>query len=444
MNTELEALPANLEQWLAYISRVHPREIELGLARVQQVATALQITAPAPQVVTVAGTNGKGTTVASLEALLCAQGVSCGTYTSPHIHRFNERIHINGEEASDLEICRAFSAIEEARGQVSLSYFEFSTLAALILMQEARIEVAILEVGLGGRLDAVNIIDPDVCIITSISLDHEDWLGHDRDTIAIEKAGILRAARPFVCGDPEPPSSLLSRARELNCRYYQWRSDFQLLETRTGNWRWQGRLATGEPIELEFSLPAGMLPSNVGCALQALALLPGRWPSPGAAAALREARVAGRQEWRIDALSGVQVLLDVAHNPASAGALADCIGRWRKTASNGGRVTVVFAVMADKKVEDMAVCLQTNTDIWYIAQFDDPRCLDSASLQKRLSESGFECPLKRFDSLMEAYREACAQAAGMLAQDPETEQLVVVTGSFMTVAALRNATRNPG
>ena len=173
-------------------------------------------------------------------------------------------------------------------------------------------------------------------------------------------------------------------------------------------------------------------------------MLPGRWPSAGAAAALREARVAGRQEWRIDALSGVQVLLDVAHNPASAGALADCIGHWRKTASNGGRVTVVFAVMADKKVEDMAVCLQTNTDIWYIAQFDDPRCLDSTSLQKRLSDSGFECPLKRFDSLMEAYREACAQAAGMLAQDPETEQLVVVTGSFMTVAALRNATRNPG
>lgn len=444
MNTELEALPVNLDQWLAYIGRVHPREIELGLSRVQQVASALQITTAAPQVVTVAGTNGKGTTVACLEALLCAQGVSCGSYTSPHIHRFNERIHIKGQEASDLDICRAFATIEEARGQVSLSYFEFATLAALILMQEAGIEVAILEVGLGGRLDAVNIIDPQVSIITSISLDHEDWLGHDRDTIALEKAGILRAERPFVCGDPEPPASLLTRARELNCQYYQWRHDFQLLETGAGNWRWQGRLATGEAIELEFSLPVGMLPANVGCALQALALLPGRWPSAGAAAALREARVAGRQEWRRDIVSGVPVLLDVAHNPASAAALADCIGRWRASASNGGRVSVVFAAMADKKVEDMAVCLQTNTDIWYIAQFDDPRCLDSASLLKRLSESGFECPLKRFDSLMEAYREACAQAAGNLAQDPETEQLVVVTGSFMTVAALRNATRNPG
>lgn len=444
MNTELEALPVNLDQWLAYISRIHPREIELGLARVQLVATALQLTGPAPQVVTVAGTNGKGTTVASLEALLCGQGVSCGTYTSPHIHRFNERIHINGKEASDLDICRAFGAIERARGQVSLSYFEFATLAALILMQEAGIEVAILEVGLGGRLDAVNIIDPDVSIITSISLDHEDWLGHDRDTIALEKAGILRPGRPFVCGDSEPPGSLLSRASELNCQYYQWQADFQLLQTGVGNWRWQGRLASGESTALEFSLPVGMLPSNVGCALQALALLPGRWPSTGAAAALREARLAGRQEWRRDSRSGVQVLLDVAHNPASAGALADCIGKWRATAHNRGKVTVVFAVMADKKVEDMAVCLQTNTDIWYIAQFDDPRCLDSGTLQKRLSESGFERPLKRFESLTEAYREACTQAAGNLAQDPETEQLVVVTGSFMTVAALRNATRNPG
>lgn len=444
MNTEPEAPPANLDQWLSYISRIHPREIELGLARVQQVAAALQLERPAAQVITVAGTNGKGTTVASLEAVLCAQGVSCGSYTSPHIHRFNERIHINGEEASDLAICRAFHAIDKARGQVSLSYFEFATLAALLLMQEAGIAVAILEVGLGGRLDAVNIIDADVSIITSISLDHEDWLGSDRDSIALEKAGILRAGRPFVCGDPNPPSTLLARSRELNCEYYQWQRDFQVVQTSAGNWRWQGRLQTGEPAELEFGPPVGMLPSNVACALQALALLPGRWPAAGAANALQACQVAGRQEWRCDSLTGVPVLLDVAHNPASAGALADCIDEWRSTAVNGGRVTVVLAVMADKKVEDMAVCLQTNTDIWYIAQFDDPRCLDSASLQKRLLESGFELPLKRFESLDAAYREACTQAAGSLVKDPDTEQLVVVTGSFMTVAALRNATRNPG
>lgn len=442
MNTESESSPVNLPQWLDYISRIHPREIELGLARVQEVATALDLVRPAPQVITVAGTNGKGTTVSCLEAILHAQGVRCGTYTSPHIHRFNERIHINGKEASDSDICRAFALIDQKRGQVSLSYFEFATLAALYLMQEAAIEVAILEVGLGGRLDAVNIIDPDVSIITSISMDHEDWLGNDRDTIALEKAGILRQGKPFICGDEVPPSSLLARATELHCQYYQWQREFQLGSSGTDRWLWRGQEPPGNAVELELRLPRGMLPSNVGCALQALALLPQRFPAGNIDAVLQKAQVPGRQEWREDRRTGVQVLLDVAHNPASARALADCISNWRSSIKNDAQVTVVLAVMADKKVEDMAVCLQSNTDIWYIAHFEDPRGLSSDLLQLRLLKSVFKRPLKRFDSLLEAYGEACNQAAAN--QDQLTEQLVVVTGSFMTVAALRNATRNPG
>ena len=437
MNTSLTPQTRNLDQWLDYIGQVHPKEIELGLARSRQVAKSMGLIRPAPQVVTVAGTNGKGSTVACLEALLSAQGLRCGTYTSPHIHDFNERIRVCGAPAENTVICAAFLKIEKARGQVSLSYFEFATLAALSIFEESELDVVVLEVGLGGRLDAVNIVDPDVSVITSIALDHEDWLGNDRETIALEKAGILRNGMPFVCGDEDPPQSLLAKSRNLGCQLYRWRTDFQL-ETEGDQLQWRGKAGNGGALQYSASMPAGLLASNVACALQALALLDLPWPIGAEQQGLDKCAIAGRQEWRQDRQNGTQILLDVAHNPAAAKALAAGIENWRSTAVNPGKVIVVFAAMADKKVEDMAVCLETNTDIWYIAHFDDPRCLGAAELENRLLKHGFSRPLRSFETLAEAYRVACDGAV----DTPESGNcLVVVTGSFFTVAELRNETR---
>lgn len=206
---------ASLDAWLTYISQIHPREIELGLERLSRVAQRLGLAKPAPVVITVAGTNGKGSTVKTLEAVLMASGYSTGAYTSPHILRFNERIRLQGEEAADEDIVACFARIEAVREPESLSYFEFTTLAALLLFADKRVDFALLEVGLGGRLDAVNLIDPDCCIITNIALDHEDWLGKGRENIGAEKAGILRAATPFVFCDRDPPASVLAHAASL-------------------------------------------------------------------------------------------------------------------------------------------------------------------------------------------------------------------------------------
>ena len=209
-------MPSNLQAWLAHISRVHPREIELGLERVQCIADAMSLSKP-PKVITVAGTNGKGSVVSVMESFLCNAGVQVGSYTSPHLHRFNERIRLQGFPCDDDFICEALSRIDAIRREVSLSYFEFATLAALWIFQRKRVSVALLEVGLGGRLDAVNILDPDVSVITSIGLDHQDWLGDNREEIGLEKAGILRQESIFVCGDPDPPLSVVRKARELSC-----------------------------------------------------------------------------------------------------------------------------------------------------------------------------------------------------------------------------------
>ena len=208
--------PRSLAEWLAYLERLHPSAIDMGLERSREVAARLGLSRPAPRVITVTGTNGKGSTCAFVAALLRAQGLKVGVYSSPHLLRYNERVQIDGEQASDAGLCEAFSAVEAARGETSLTYFEMGTLAALWLFERAELDVAVLEVGLGGRLDAVNLVDADLALITSIGVDHADWLGDTRESVAFEKAGIMRAGKPALCGDFDPPLPLLERVIELD------------------------------------------------------------------------------------------------------------------------------------------------------------------------------------------------------------------------------------
>lgn len=428
-----EPVGDNLSAWLEYIGSVHLTEIELGLDRVGAVANRLGITRPAPIVVTVAGTNGKGSVVGCLEAALSACGFKTGTYTSPHIHQFNERIRLGGEPMGNASIVSALASVDNARAGISLSYFEFATLAALWLFQQEAADIAILEVGLGGRLDAVNLIDPDVSVITSIDLDHQEWLGNDRESIAMEKAGILRAESAFVCADDSPPQCLLDRATELGCPGYLLGQDFDL-ELIDGQVCWRGRNHDGNEIYLDgFSAMPMLARGNVAAAIQVLQLLPLEIDLKQTVTLLQGLGIPGRQEWRQDRETGHKVLLDVAHNPAASALLAKTLAYWRETAATGSRVIAVVGVMADKDIQDMARNLESSTDIWYIAELAVPRSMQPEKLENQLMDSGFTRPLHRFDTIEQAYETACAGS--------EKNDLIVVTGSFYTVAALRENTR---
>lgn len=419
----------NLAQWLDYIGQVHPREIELGLERSRRVARRLGIE-KAPLVITVAGTNGKGTIVNVMEQFLCQLDIATGSYTSPHIERFNERIRLQGGQVSDTLICEAFSRIDAARGEDSLSYFEFATLAALLIFQQQNVEVALLEVGLGGRLDAVNIIDPDISVIASIGLDHQDWLGNDRDTISLEKAGILRAGGWFVCADSHPPPALLARAEQLNCKSLFVGQHFSLERQQDGkSVHWWGQ--TGDGANLALTLPpfSGLLASNVAAAVQALVIsdLGVNWVS--GSEALKIAAIPGRQELRRDRESGCRVMLDVAHNPDAMNALACRVTELRDSGDVIGRIRIVLAIMGDKDVDSMLGALESTIDFWYIAQVEEPRCMSAVELENRLQRLTSIKAMTRFESVQEAYRSACVEA--------EEEDLVIIAGSFYTVAAVR-------
>lgn len=218
----------SLGEWLAYLERLHPSAIDMGLERSREVAQRLGLGKPAPLVVTVTGTNGKGSTCAFLASLIAAQGQRVGVYSSPHLLRYNERVLLDGREASDEELCRAFTAVEAARGEISLTYFEMGTLAAFWLFERAQLDAVVLEVGLGGRLDAVNLVDADLALITSIGLDHADWLGDTRESVAFEKAGIMRAGMPALCGDLDPPQPLLEQAVTLDTPLFLRGRDYDL------------------------------------------------------------------------------------------------------------------------------------------------------------------------------------------------------------------------
>ena len=413
--------PRHLQDWLEYLERLHPTAIDMGLDRCRAVATRLGLTRPAPLVVTVTGTNGKGSTCAFIAQMLAGQGKSVGVYSSPHLLRYNERVRINGVEASDQALCDAFAAVEAARGETSLTYFEMGTLAAFWLFERAALDAVVLEVGLGGRLDAVNLVDADVAVVTNIGLDHADWLGDSRESVGFEKAGIFRAAKPAVCGDLEPPSSLVEAAAALKAPLLPRGCEFDL-QVEQDCWHWQGRDGSGQALELR-DLPLLDLPlENAALALQAFALLNLPWHPESLVAALLATRVVGRLDRRLIQYKGreLPILLDVGHNPHAASYLARTLQRLPLA----GRRLAVFGLLADKDLPGVIEPLLPAVADWAVAPLAIPRTRSAAQLNEALKERGASVTI--YSSVCEALDAQCDQA---VAGDE-----ILLFGSFYCVA----------
>ena len=447
----------SLHDWLSYIEQQHPKSIEMGLDRVREVAARMALGKPAVRVITVGGTNGKGSTVAFIEAIARAAGWKVGAYTSPHLLRYNERVRIDGVDVDDASLIEAFAAVEAARlspstggrevgmrversarvsdsdatpsppnpplegegSGIPLTYFEFGTLAALWLFERAGLDLVVLEIGLGGRLDAVNIVEPDVAVITTVDIDHTDWLGNDREAIGAEKAGIARAWKPLVLGEVDSPSSVLRHAYAIGANALRLGSDFFHEPIDSQRWRWREVGA-----ELELPVPALSAPSqraNAATAIAALRALPGEVIADEAfAAGVAKAALPGRlQTLERD---GVQVVLDVGHNPQAARELAT----WLQRNPIAGTTRVVFAALADKDVHGIAGALTDAPLHWFLAGLMvGPRSQTAEQLAARLQGAIGE-RVDRHAGVADALHAALeASAPG---------DRVLVFGSFHTVA----------
>ena len=424
-----------LAEWLALQESVHPKSIDLELTRVAAVARALRIAAPAFPVITVGGTNGKGSTVAHLAALLGALGASTGMFTSPHLIRYNERIRVNGEEVGDQQLIAAFERIEAARGATTLTFFEYNTLAALLIFAQRAVDVAVLEVGLGGRLDATNLVAADVAVVASVGLDHRDWLGDTLELIGAEKAGILRPGKPAVLGTPDMPASVFATIAALGAR--------ALIAERDFSWRVSGERwdYDGPGLSLR-ALPPPALAGSIQyrnaataiAAVQALAAddaarapvrrLTQRLARPderAVGAALRAVRLAGR----FQVVPGeVEWILDIAHNPPAAEVLARQLRERAPPGGRGpGRTFAVIGVLADKDAAAIAAALSAVIDHWIVCALPGPRGGSAAQLAQRLGRPAGE--ITPADSVAAGCERARAAA--------RPGDRVVVCGSVYTV-----------
>ncbi|MBD8493814.1 bifunctional tetrahydrofolate synthase/dihydrofolate synthase [Pseudomonas syringae] len=410
-----------LGDWLAYLEQLHPSAIDMGLERSRQVARQLGLTRPAPRVITVTGTNGKGSTCAMLAALLQAQGLKVGVYSSPHLLHYNERVQVQGEQASDAQLCAAFSAVEAARGQTTLTYFEMGTLAAFWLFEQAQLDAVVLEVGLGGRLDAVNLVDADLALVTSIGLDHADWLGDTRESVAFEKAGIFRAGVPALCGDLDPPAPLFERAAELACPLLLRGRDFDL-QVEAHAWHWHGLDRAGRRLELRDLALLDLPMENAALALQAYAQLDLPWQADVLRQALEGARIAGRLDRRVFRWQGkaLTLLLDVGHNPHAARFLAQRMAQ-RPLAQ---KRLAVFGLLSDKDLEGVVTELLGSLRHWAVAPLPTPRTRPVEQLQSALQNLGAN--VTSYQGVAQALQAQCMQATA----DDE----ILVFGSFYCVS----------
>ncbi len=369
---------ATLDDWLDRIERAHPAEIELGLERTSRVAARMGTAISAATVITVAGTNGKGSCVAVMERVLLAAGKRVGAYTSPHLRHYNERVRVQGRAVDDAALCAAFAAVEHAREETPLTYFEFGTLAALEIFRHARLDFLLLEVGLGGRLDAVNIIDADVAVISSIQIDHTDWLGKDRETIAGEKAGIFRSRTPVVCADRDPPQALYRAADALEAPWFGIGAQFDTWRNTSGEWCWRGTDRAGQALEHEGLAPPQLLDGNVAAALQALLLCDIALDRTMLASVLPSLTLAGRFQQR--RLREIECVLDVAHNLAATEVLAARLAGQ----AHAGRTAVVFAAMGDKDIDAMLAVLSGCASAWFLPQLHATRAAPAPDVARRL------------------------------------------------------------
>ena len=411
-----------LQEWLDWCEQLHPVAIDMGLDRVKTVAERMDLRFECP-VITVAGTNGKGSTCAMLEAVLLQAGYRTGVYTSPHLVHFEERCRLHGESASAEAFAQAFAAVEAVRGDVSLTYFEFSTLAILHLMASANLDVAILEVGMGGRLDAVNIIDADCAVITSIDIDHTAILGKDRESIGFEKAGIMRAARPVIVSDPVPPQSVVDHAAAVGADLWLFGRDFNFSGDKQ-QWAWAGRDRRYSGMAYPALRGANQLinASGVLAALDAL-----RQRIPVTAQAVRNGLAMVELPGRFQIVPGQPVLvMDVAHNPHSVAALAanlDAMGFYPTTHA-------VLGVMADKDLLPMRQKVNPMVDKWYFTDLPLPRAAKAADLQQ-----AWQAQNTRTDTASSVHAEPMlALQAAIDAADPADR--IVVFGSFYTVGGV--------
>lgn len=413
--------PASLDAWLKRLEQLHPSTIDLGLDRVRRVREMLGLAPDFPLIV-VGGTNGKGSTCAYLEAILGAAGYKTGLYSSPHLLRYNERVRIAGKEASDAELVAAFERVDAARGDVSLTYFEFGTLGAMLRFIDAGIDVAILEVGLGGRLDAVNVFDADVAVVTSVDLDHMDYLGDSREKIGLEKAGIYRAGRPAICVDPAPPESLLAHARRIGADLRCVDRDF--FAQREGHrWRYRGLDTHWADLPLPGMTGACQL-RNASGALAALDALQDRLPVNEATIrqGLAATRIAGRFQYIGHSPA---VILDVAHNPEAARALAATLRGQRID----GRTLAVVGMLADKDAAGVFAALRDEIDAWWTCTPASPRAQDARALAAILRRQVGEAPSIRVQP------DVCSALAAARSAAREDDRILVF-GSFYTVAAV--------
>ncbi|RLM24879.1 bifunctional tetrahydrofolate synthase/dihydrofolate synthase [Brenneria alni] len=411
-NLQIPQATSPLVTWLHYLEHLHAQSIDLGLDRVKQVAENLQLLQPANVVFTVAGTNGKGTTCCTLESILLAAGLRVGVYGSPHLLCYTERVRIQGKELPESLHCQAFASVEAGRGDVSLTYFEFGTLAALQMFKQAKLDVVILEVGLGGRLDATNIIDADVAVVTSIALDHTDWLGNDRDSIGREKAGIFRQGKPAVVGEPDMPGAIADVAGEKGAVLLRRGRDWDFSIQRNG-WSWQNK-------QRELSgLPMPNVPlANAATALAALNYSPLNVNEEAIRQGLSQAALPGR--FQIVSEKPL-LILDVAHNPHAAAYLASRLAMLPRT----GNIRAVIGMLADKDIGGTLCHLKPLVDEWYCAPLEGPRGATAAQLAEHLARC------RSFADVVSAWRQAMAESG--------EQDIVIVWGSFHTVAHVMEA-----
>jgi dihydrofolate synthase/folylpolyglutamate synthase len=421
--------PSTLAGWLAYIETLHATPVALGLERVGEVAQRMSI-GPGCPVITVAGTNGKGSTCAMLESILRHAGYRTALYTSPHLLRFNERVRVDGIEADDSALVAAFEAVEAARTSgpsIALTYFEFSTLAALHLFAAATLDAIVLEVGLGGRLDAVNVVDADVAVVTTIGIDHVDYLGGTRELIGREKAGVFRAGRQAICGDPDPPATLVAHAAAIGAPLWRIGRDYAFVVSGM-QWRYNG------PRSVRHALPLPALRGSfqVGNAATALAALDAlRDVLPVAANAVRAGLVHVELPGRFHVLPGrPTVVVDVAHNPHAARVLADTLGGM----SYHPATFAVFGMLADKDIDGVVAALRPRIDQWYVAPLPGPRGATAARVATALRQAGVDAAsIHEFGDMARAFAAARDTAR-------ETDRIAAF-GSFLTVAAALIAAR---
>ena len=425
----------NLEQWLYYLENLHSTEIDLGLARIGKVAQRLAIDLSFAKVITVAGTNGKGTTCAFIEnALLNAKnhGSQDGiaVYSSPHIERFNERLRINKQDIADQPLMDAFKQIEAVRAEISLSYYEYTTLAALLVLMDAKPSYIILEVGLGGRLDATNLIDADIAVITTIDLDHQNFLGNDRESIGFEKAGIMRQEQDIVIGDTCVPKSVLAHAHSLQAIYgerlFLREHEFVVKSEKSHShsqlqWQWQSKQTQLTQLKTPF-IPQ----DNVATALMVLEKLDIALSSEFVNKIISITKVPGRTEL-IHQANHCDVILDVGHNPQATRYLADHLKRLKEQASYEN-IYAVVAMLADKDISASLLSLKDDVDYWYAGALDVPRAASKETMQKKLAM--FTNATNCFDNVDQAFKMANMQAS--------SSDLILVFGSFFTVAQIRS------